>query len=73
MRKTEKLGYINQKHSINHVFVGISPSFYPVEFLFDGLKYLFNRLIINGINEKICDKKLILIYKNISDIQYISM
>ena len=46
----EKLGYINHKYPIHYVFVGISPSFYPVEFWQEGLTYLFNELILNRIN-----------------------
>lgn len=46
----EKLGYINHRYPIHYVFVGISPSFYPVEFWQEGLQYLFNELILNGIN-----------------------
>ena len=43
------LGRLNQLHRIENVLIGISPSFYPVEYWKDGLHYLFKQLNANGI------------------------
>lgn len=45
-----ELGKLNKTHHIDYVFLGMSPSFYPVEFWRSGLSFLFQMLIDNGID-----------------------
>ncbi len=46
----KKLGDLNKTHHIDYIFIGVSPSFYPVEFWNVGLHHLFEKLINYGID-----------------------